>query len=53
MAEQLLRQTQEQRLQMVLAPQLRQSLQLLQVPALELRTLVQQELQKNSLPTNK
>ena len=47
MAEQLLRQTQEQRLQMVLAPQLRQSLRLLQVPALELRTLVQEELQKN------
>jgi len=47
MIEQTLRQTQEQRLQMILAPQLRQSLQLLQVPALELRTLVQQELQQN------
>ncbi len=32
---------------MVLAPQLRQSLELLQVPLLELRTLIQQELQKN------
>ena len=44
---QYLTQTQQQRLQMVLAPQLRQSLELLQVPALELRTLVQQELQQN------
>jgi len=32
---------------MVLAPQLRQSLELLQVPILELRTLVQNELQQN------
>lgn len=32
---------------MVLAPQLRQSLEFLQVPALELRTLVQQELEQN------
>jgi len=32
---------------MVLAPQLRQSLELLQVPILELRTLVQQEMQQN------
>lgn len=32
---------------MVLAPQLRQSLEFLQVPLLELRTLVQQELEKN------
>jgi RNA polymerase sigma-54 factor len=44
---QYLSQTQQQRLQMVLAPQLRQSLALLQVPMLELRTLVQQELQQN------
>ena len=47
MAEQYLSQTQEQRLQMILAPQLRQSLELLQVPALELRSLIQQELQSN------
>ena len=47
MAEQYLSQTQQQRLQMVLAPQLRQSLELLQVPALELVSLVQQELQQN------
>ena len=46
-AEQSLIQTQDQRLQMVLAPQLRQSLELLQVPVLELRTLIQQELQQN------
>lgn len=47
MAEQFLSQTQQQRLQMVLAPQLRQSLELLQVPLLELRTLVQQEMEQN------
>ncbi len=40
-------QTQQQRLQMVLAPQLRQSLEFLQVPLLELRSLVQQELEQN------
>ncbi len=40
-------QTQQQRLQMVLAPQMRQSLEFLQVPLLELRSLVQQELEKN------
>ncbi len=32
---------------MVLAPQLRQSLEFLQVPIMELRTLIQQELEKN------
>lgn len=47
MAEQFLAQTQEQRLQQILAPQLRQSLEVLQVPTLELRSLVQQELQQN------
>ena len=47
MAEQYLAQTQQQRQMMVLAPQLRQSLELLQVPILELRTLVQQEIQQN------
>jgi RNA polymerase sigma-54 factor len=40
-------QTQQQRLQMVLAPQLRQSLEFLQVPLLELRSLVQQEIEQN------
>jgi RNA polymerase sigma-54 factor len=39
--------SQEQRLQQVLAPQLRQSLEMLQLPVLELRALVQQELQQN------
>ncbi|MEM7392496.1 MAG: RNA polymerase factor sigma-54 [Verrucomicrobiota bacterium] len=47
MVEQFLSQTQQQRLQMVLAPQLRQSLELLQVPMMELRTLVQQEIEQN------
>jgi RNA polymerase sigma-54 factor len=46
-AQQYLAQTQQQRLQMVLAPQLRQSLEFLQVPILELRSLVQQELEDN------
>jgi RNA polymerase sigma-54 factor len=41
--------SQEQRLQMVLAPQLRQSLELLQVPTLELRALVRAELEKNPM----
>ncbi len=49
MATPYLSQTQQQRLQMVLAPQLRQSLEFLQVPLLELRTLVQQELEKNPM----
>ncbi len=52
-----LSQTQQQRLQTVLAPQLRQSLELLQVPIMELRTLVQQALEQNptleeKLPAN-
>jgi RNA polymerase sigma-54 factor len=34
-------------MQQILAPQLRQSLELLQVPVLELRTLIQQEIQQN------
>lgn len=38
---------QSQRLQMVLAPQLRQSLEMLQLPILELRAMVQQELEQN------
>lgn len=47
MAGPQLTQTQQQRLQMVLAPQLRQSLEFLQVPMLELRSLVRQELEQN------
>lgn len=39
--------TQEQRQIQTLAPQLRQSLELLQVPVLELRALIQKELQQN------
>jgi len=39
--------SQTQRLQMVLAPQLRQSLEMLQLPILELRTLLQQEMEQN------
>jgi RNA polymerase sigma-54 factor len=38
---------QTQRLQMVLAPQLRQSLEMLQLPMLELRGLIQQEIEQN------
>lgn len=37
----------QQRMQQTMAPQLRQSLELLQVPALELRALVQQEMESN------
>ena len=39
--------SQEQRMQMVLAPQLRQSLEMLQLPILELRSLIQQEVERN------
>src|SRR5947209_3926240 len=42
-----LSQTQSLSQQQVLAPQLQQSLQILQVPMLELRNLIQQELQAN------
>ncbi|MBM4142922.1 MAG: RNA polymerase factor sigma-54 [Lentisphaerae bacterium] len=38
---------QRQQLQMVLAPQLRQSLEMLQLPVLELRALIQQEIEQN------
>jgi RNA polymerase sigma-54 factor len=44
-----LHQVQRLSLQQVLAPQLQQSLHLLQVPTLELRTLVHEELQQNPL----
>lgn len=47
MAEQFLSQIQSLQMQQVLAPHLRQSLEFLQVPVLELRTLIQQELQQN------
>jgi RNA polymerase sigma-54 factor len=39
--------SQEQRLHMVLAPQLRQSLEMLQAPVLELRAMIQAELDRN------
>lgn len=38
---------QTQQLQMILAPQLRQSLEMLQLPILELRTMIQKELEQN------
>jgi len=38
---------QTQQLQMVLAPQLRQSLEMLQLPILELRTMIRQEIEQN------
>lgn len=47
MVEQLISQTEQQRLGQVLAPQMRQSLEVLQVPMMELRTLVQRELEQN------
>lgn len=47
MQTQTLSLSQKQQLQMVLAPQLRQSLEMLQVPILELRAMVQQELETN------
>ena len=45
--EQHLTQTQQQQMQQVLSPQLRQSLELLQVPMLELRGLIQQHIEQN------
>jgi RNA polymerase sigma-54 factor len=47
MPEQSMQLSQEQRLHMVLAPQLRQSLEMLQAPALELRAMIQAELDRN------
>jgi len=47
MPSQTLSLEQSQRLQMILAPQLRQSLEMLQVPILELRTMIQQEIEQN------
>jgi len=47
MVNQSLSMSQEQRQIQILAPQLRQSLELLQAPMLELRALIQQELERN------
>ncbi len=47
MVQQSMVMSQQQRLQMVLAPQLRQSLEMLQLPLLELQTLIRVELEKN------
>jgi RNA polymerase sigma-54 factor len=47
MPSQTLSLAQTQQLQMVLAPQLRQSLEMLQVPILELRAMIQKELEQN------
>jgi len=38
---------QSQRMQMILAPQLRQSLEMLQVPILDLRAMIQKEIEQN------
>ena len=38
---------QNQQLQMILAPQLRQSLEMLQAPVLELRAMIRAELERN------
>jgi RNA polymerase sigma-54 factor len=47
MPSQTLSLSQGQHLQMILAPQLRQSLEMLQLPILELRTMIQSELEQN------
>lgn len=47
MPGQILGQTQQQRMQMVLSPQMQQALHILQTPILELKSVVQQELQTN------
>ncbi|MFP4167127.1 MAG: RNA polymerase factor sigma-54 [Opitutales bacterium] len=49
MSSQEFQQVQKQSQSMVLAPQLRNSLKILQVPAMELRTAISQELQNNPL----
>lgn len=48
-ASQGLHQVQKQTQTLILAPQLRQSLKILQVPALDLRSTIQEELQSNPL----
>ena len=47
MPNQTMGMTQDQRLQMILAPQLRQSLEMLQAPVLELRAMIRAELERN------
>lgn len=47
MYDQLLSQSQQQRLQQIMAPQMRQSLEFLQVPTLELRALIRKEIEQN------
>ena len=47
MPSQTLSLSQSQQLQMVLAPQLRQSLEMLQAPVLELRAMIRQEIEQN------
>ena len=47
MPNQSLSLAQTQQMQMVLAPQLRQSLEMLQMPVLELRTMIREEIEKN------
>ncbi|AKJ65317.1 RNA polymerase factor sigma-54 [Kiritimatiella glycovorans] len=47
MAQQVLTQSQTQQLQQVLAPHLRQSLEVLQVPVLDLRALIRREMEQN------
>ena len=47
MPSQTLSLSQSQRLQMVLAPQLRQSLEMLQVPIMELHAMIQKEIEQN------
>ena len=47
MPSQTLALSQQQSLQMVLAPQLRQSLEMLQLPIMDLRTMIQQEIEQN------
>ena len=47
MPSQTLSMSQQQKMQMILAPQLRQSLEMLQLPILELRAMVQQEIEQN------
>lgn len=47
MPHQTLSLSQQQRQMMILAPQLRQSLEMLQMPILELRAMIQQEMEQN------
>lgn len=49
MPQQTLSLSQQQRQMMILAPQLRQSLEMLQLPIMELRAMIQQEMETNPL----